>query len=141
MSFCFVFLINRILNVYINLFSHFQLVGGIFDLEARFTIKDSTDLIILLELLAHCNVSLKVRKPNSTFQFLSHPRTQVCQDLQLIFCIAFSHSPTRGNFLTWPLLFPGKPRGRENMVCFLAVIMIITFIVVGELVSHHSRCH
>ena len=38
-----------------------QLVGGVFDLEARFTIKDSSDLVILLELLGHCNVSLKVR--------------------------------------------------------------------------------
>lgn len=67
MSFCFVLLISLIVNVYISLFSHFQLVGGVFDLEARFTIKDSSDLIILLELLEHCNVSLKVRKLNSTF--------------------------------------------------------------------------
>nr|XP_058950691.1 neurobeachin-like [Pocillopora verrucosa] len=37
-----------------------SLVGGVFDLEARFTIKDSSDLIILLELLEHCNISLKV---------------------------------------------------------------------------------
>lgn len=89
------------INVYINLFSHFQLVGGIFDLEARFTIKDSTDLIILLELLGHCNVSLKVRvQLNSTFQFLSHPRTQACQDLHLIFASSASDSPTRGYFST-----------------------------------------
>ncbi|XP_068720916.1 lipopolysaccharide-responsive and beige-like anchor protein [Montipora capricornis] len=37
-----------------------SLVGGHFDLEARFTIKDSSDLLMLLELLGHCNVSLKV---------------------------------------------------------------------------------
>lgn len=61
MSFCFVLLlISLTVNVYITVFSHLQLVGGVFDLEARFTIKDSSDLIILLELLGHCNVSLKV---------------------------------------------------------------------------------
>lgn len=67
MSFCFGLIINLIVNVYIYLFSHFQLVGGVFDLEARFNIKDSSDLILLLELLEHCNVSLKVRQLDSTF--------------------------------------------------------------------------
>lgn len=48
-----------------------QLVGGVFDLEARFTIKDSSDLVILLELLGHCNVSLKVRDFSKTLMYLS----------------------------------------------------------------------
>lgn len=60
MLFCFVLIINLIVNVYIYFFLYFQFVGGVFDFEVWFNIKDLFDFILLLELLEYCNVFLKV---------------------------------------------------------------------------------
>jgi len=55
------FLFNGVFGILELVLFAFQLVGGTFDLENRFTIQDSGDVLIILELLDHCNESLKVK--------------------------------------------------------------------------------